>query len=214
MADMSSLDPSVRPALGHDLAVLAERVARRQPATLAVRASARAAVAILLVEAADGLRVLLIRRATRLGDPWSGHVGLPGGRTSPLDTSLRDTAMRETLEEVGYPLAEKGQLLGQLDDRQAMTRGLTAPLVISPFLFAVDAAVPLRLAPAEVEEAFWVPIWDLRAETNQVTWSPDEPGTPASFPAVKVGRHVVWGLTLRMLRDVFPLLDGATPRSP
>ncbi|MCA9764471.1 MAG: NUDIX domain-containing protein, partial [Gemmatimonadetes bacterium] len=57
----------------------------------------QAAVALLLVPAPD--RLLLIRRADRLGDPWSGHLALPGGRQEPADASLLETAIRETAEE-------------------------------------------------------------------------------------------------------------------
>src|SRR5262245_57069556 len=37
----------------------------------------RAAVAVLLHIADIGPRVLLMKRAVRAGDPWSGHVSLP-----------------------------------------------------------------------------------------------------------------------------------------
>jgi len=40
----------------------------------------RAAVAVVLREAEVGLEVLFIHRAEHPDDPWSGHVGLPGGR--------------------------------------------------------------------------------------------------------------------------------------
>ena len=62
------------------------------------RTPSRAAVAIVLREMADGPQVLLIRRAQREGDPWSGHMAFPGGRVDPDDESLLATALRETHE--------------------------------------------------------------------------------------------------------------------
>ena len=61
-----------------------------------------AAVAIVLAPDPDA--VLLIRRAERAGDPWSGHMALPGGRYEPKDPDLLGTALRETVEEVGVAL--------------------------------------------------------------------------------------------------------------
>ncbi|MBA3258253.1 MAG: NUDIX domain-containing protein, partial [Gemmatimonadales bacterium] len=61
-----------------------------------------AAVALVLVPDPDS--VLLIRRAERTGDPWSGHMALPGGRRDSEDSDLIATAIRETAEEVGLQL--------------------------------------------------------------------------------------------------------------
>ena len=65
-------------------------------------APARAAVAMVLRPAAGGAsEVLLIERAEKPGDPWSGHMAFPGGRLDPSDPDPRFTAERETFEEVG-----------------------------------------------------------------------------------------------------------------
>ena len=60
----------------------------------------RAAVALVLRENAGDPEILLIRRAERKGDPWSGHMAFPGGREDARDESLLETALRETREEL------------------------------------------------------------------------------------------------------------------
>src|SRR4051812_5040072 len=60
----------------------------------------RAAVAVVLHDR----RVLLMKRAERAGDPWSGHISLPGGGYQASDGDLRVTAIRETREELGVEL--------------------------------------------------------------------------------------------------------------
>src|SRR6478752_6570976 len=103
---------SLAQPLSPRLARLREQLARRPPTPDDGDASLIwAAVAAVLVPSPDA--VLLIRRAERAGDPWSGHMALPGGRREPEDADLVETARRETFEEVGLQLA-RSDLLGGL----------------------------------------------------------------------------------------------------
>src|SRR5918993_5729898 len=79
------------------------------------KAERRAAVALLLRERDETLEILVIKRAEKADDPWSGHMALPGGGWEPGDKAVYDTARRETLEEIGVDL-DKGRFLGRLDD--------------------------------------------------------------------------------------------------
>ena len=51
-----------------------------------------ASVAVIFRDAQDDEEVLLIRRAEREGDPWSGQVAFPGGTVGPADKTFEDTA--------------------------------------------------------------------------------------------------------------------------
>src|SRR5690348_13096517 len=103
-----------------------------------------AAVALVLIDGADGLEILLIRRAERADDPWSGQVALPGGRYEPGDGDLLTTAMRETREETGVDLAA-AERLGGLDDLHPRTATLP-PVVVRPFVFAIPSRPALVLS--------------------------------------------------------------------
>ncbi len=88
----------------------------------------RAAVAVVLREIDGRPEVLLIERATKEGDPWSGHMAFPGGRVEDVDGSIQIAAERETFEEVGVSL-EGAELIGRLDDLQGRHAGrLDLPL--------------------------------------------------------------------------------------
>ena len=66
--------------------------------------------------------ILFIKRAGRVGDRWSGHVALPGGRRDPPDVDDRAAAIRETKEEVGLDLARPDCLyVGNLPERVITT---------------------------------------------------------------------------------------------
>src|SRR5262245_65730986 len=73
----------------------------------------QAAVSLILSEAQGSAQALIIKRAERPGDHWSGHLALPGGRAQDEDAALIATASRETYEAVGIDLLEAGEFSGQ-----------------------------------------------------------------------------------------------------
>jgi 8-oxo-dGTP pyrophosphatase MutT (NUDIX family) len=159
-----------------------------------------AAVAVILVPEPDSL--LLIRRAERLGDPWSGHVGLPGGRVEPVDEDLGTTAIRETVEEVGVSLPPE-RLLGALPDVWPRTP-IPRLLVVRPFVFALPSRPPMVLS-GEVAEAFWVPLAELtRPEIYRET-AFHLRGEDRLFPAYHLSQGVVWGITERILTSILSI---------
>ena len=174
----------------------------------------QAAVA-LVVRAGDALEVLLIKRAKRAGDPWSGHMALPGGRRDAEDESLLHTAMRETREETGVALAERGVHLGRLEEVRPQSASLPR-LSVTPHVFGVPAGTRALVASAEVEAVHWVAIDRLRHSDTRNEVEIPLPGGARSFPCLTVGDDVVWGLTYRILDEflarapeVFPLPRGS-----
>ena len=167
----------------------------REP-TLLEPMGRQAAVALMLRDR-DGLEIFVIKRAERVGDPWSGHMALPGGRREPGDEDAYATARRETLEEIGVDLAE-GKLLGRLDDTGPRSAG--RHFVVSTVVVALDAE-PGPLDPNEVAEAFWVPVERLVEEDVEIA---DFPGSWPAFTYKE--RYVIWGLTHRILTQLYALI--------
>ena len=162
----------------------------------------QAAVALILApnESAD-FDILFIKRAEFPGDPWSGHLALPGGRRHPEDPHLRATAIRETLEEVGVTLSPES-LLGQLDDLSPVSPHLP-PIVVRPFVFALPARPPI-LPSAEVALHVWVGRDALiAASTTEVLTLL---GEARSVRGYRVGPHFIWGMTERIVLSFLDLL--------
>ncbi|MCA9600622.1 MAG: CoA pyrophosphatase [Myxococcales bacterium] len=159
----------------------------------------RAAVAAVLRDAPKGTEVLLIRRQEREGDPWSGHMGFPGGRRDATDVSLLDTAVRETREEVGIDLRGSAALLGRLDDVPAVARGERTGMVISAFVFELIGTPELVLSPDEVAEVIWAPIPELLSGARDATYTYVRKNESYPLPAFDVDGRIVWGLTYHML---------------
>ena len=165
----------------------------------------RAAVAVILrAGLGAALELLLIERAERQGDPWSGHVALPGGRQSLRDAGLQDTVVREALEETGIDLANDGAILGTLDELRPRTPSLP-PIIVTPFVAVVRPEVAV-VASDEVAAAFWVP-WsffvapDARGESIVRVLGADR-----NVASYVIGRRVVWGMTERILRQLVDVL--------
>ena len=157
----------------------------------------RAAVALLVRPMADDLEVLLIERPTSEGDPWSGHMALPGGRRDG-DEEHVETALRETLEEVGIDVLPEGMLIGRLDDVRPARGG--PQIAVAPFVFAVPAATRAAPNPAEVATALWIPLRHLTdPELAAEHLHPLPDGGRLRFPAITYDGYVIWGLTYRIL---------------
>jgi 8-oxo-dGTP pyrophosphatase MutT (NUDIX family) len=152
-----------------------------------------AAVSVILRDV-DTPSVLLIRRAERPGDPWSGHIAFPGGKAQPEDRSVKDTAVRETVEEVGFDLSRTAEFLGY----GALATTHTGSMDVVPLVFALKEVVEVK-PNEEVSSYRWVEMKELLAAEAQSTYQREFGGEIVGVPAYTVGDYIVWGLTHRIL---------------
>ncbi len=171
----------------------------------------RAAVALVLREGPRGSEFLAIHRAHRSGDPWSGHMALPGGRQQPDDPDLITTAVRETREEVGVDLRRAANVIGELDEIRAVAHGRLLDLVIRPIVFVLHQPVEIIPNPHEVQRALWIPLAALRH--NSKLYHHPHSLEIGPLPAFEFQGYTIWGLTHRILSSFVELLasDGSTP---
>lgn len=166
-----------------------------------------AAVALCLRHQKNGLEVLMIQRAKRKGDPWSGHMAFPGGHQDPEDTCLKETAIRETHEEVGLDLKKKGFYLGPLNPMRGKARGLSIRLVIQPQVFALHEDVPLK-PNHEVADTVWIPLKELLSGKYDSLYSfPPNTKVNIPLPCWRYHHYVIWGMSYRMLQSFMLLLE-------
>ncbi len=192
----------------HTLDEIRRALAARPPALLPERLPRQAAVAVILRDLAPGPEVLLIRRAEREGDLWSGHVAFPGGRVEPGE-GVEEAAVRETAEEVGLDLRASGVRIGALDEIQAIGRGRAMGLSIQPWVWELRRETgPLRLS-GEVAATRWVRLADLLDPARRAPFPYVHEGNPLVLPSIVVDGLVVWGLTFRMIEILEGVLDGA-----
>ena len=194
-----------------------ERLARRfhghEPGLLG--ASRSYAVLCPLVELEDGLHLIFEVRAAALRQ--GGEVCFPGGRVESGET-VQDCALRETEEELSIPRSEV-TLLGTPDFICSQRGFLLRPVL---GLVSGPGFAAMRPSPAEVAEAFTVPLAFFR-ETEPEIWRYElVPQVPEDFPYGPVGisrdyswargqaevpiwyycGHAIWGMTARIVKEI------------
>lgn len=174
-------------------------VTPRPPAETAARTPA----AVLLPfhrGPAGELRLVLIERTA--GGRHGGQIALPGGKREPTDPTMRDTAVRETCEELGLR-PEDLSVLDGLDPVRTRSTGFE----VWPFVGRL-LRVPAPWRPGEDEVAS---VLDVRVDelADPAVADTEEMEFPAwntrvRVPVRRVAGHTVWGLTLRILEPLLP----------
>lgn len=178
------------------------RRALDRSSTSAELEGARQAAVAMLIDPDE--RVLFVQRAERAGDPWSGHIGLPGGHLEPGE-SWREAAIRETHEEVGLVVPHRASL-GRLDD--LVTPGKLPTRIVRPFVFEVATLDGWTLQPSEVDAVHIVQLGALLAGHGRSSFELDYGGSTWTLPCVDLDGRRLWGMTLRMVDDLLDRIDG------
>jgi 8-oxo-dGTP pyrophosphatase MutT (NUDIX family) len=129
----------------------------------------------------------------------AGEISFPGGRQDRPDEDLRTTALREAEEEIGLDPAEV-ELAGALPPIGTYVTSYK----IHPFVGLIPERLPLRPNPAEVETVLTFELAQLRAAYGMRRLV--RRGVPIRTPTFEIGRHLIWGATGRILRDLLERL--------
>ncbi|MCH8257872.1 MAG: CoA pyrophosphatase [Proteobacteria bacterium] len=187
---------------------IAQAIADHEPAHYELHANTKqAAVAVILKQCDDHTEALFILRASHEGDPWSGHMAFPGGHRDPGDKQLRQTAERETLEEIGLDLERDGRFLGEIDAVHANPRGRNLDLVVTPFVYLLKNVEAKFTPNDEVADVLWGSLNDMYSGDSITVGEFKIRGERHRYSGYAVGGQVVWGLTYRMLDHFFGMLD-------
>ncbi len=167
-----------------------------QPNQSRLKERVEATVGLMLLEHGADVETLLIQRTERHDDPWSGQVGLPGGRVKESDGSIRSALHREVMEEVGVDLSSDGEELGPLSVGHPMRR---LEMKVQPWVYALRIRPSVSIGP-EVSSAFWVSLPVLPSKrTKSDVFIRGERWTVECF--LDDGK-VVWGFTYRVLTEL------------
>jgi len=158
---------------------------------------AKAAVAVIIANQPQP-SILLLRRRSLPGDPWSGHFAFPGGRHEQGDANLLSTCLRETREETGIVLPEDALRLalpaapvGQL---------IHMNMLVQPYLFQVAERPHVIVDPGEIASAHWLEVTAFRDERRH---RQQEMFPGMNCPTFPLEDYYLWGFTYGILRRLF-----------
>jgi len=157
-----------------------------------------AAVLIPLVQAQDTWHVLLIRRTNIDGDIHSGQVAFPGGGLDKTDSSLIDTALRETNEELGIR-PEDVQILGRLNEFISISN-----YRVTPFIGTLPWPYPIVKEEKEVARWFTIPLGWLADENNRTIQRRTLPKGLGEIGVIFFNEYdgeVLWGLSAMIITE-------------
>jgi len=164
------------------------------------RALRPAAVLLPIVRKLDPT-VLFTRRTPHLAS-HAGQVSFPGGRLQQGDSSLVETALRETAEETGIT-ADFVSVAGFLEAYETGTG-----FAVLPVVGLLAEGFPLVPNPEEVAEVFEVPLDFLLDPAHQERHSADWQGKRREFYAFHYEGHFIWGATAAILVDFAARMRG------
>lgn len=183
------------------------RVSDHDPGTVCVDGR-EAAVLVPVVAWNAGTQLLFTKRADHLSE-HPGQMSFPGGGRESYDSDLRETALRETHEEIGLRWDE-AELIGRLDCIRTVT-GYS----ICPFVARIPDQTYLP-DEREVAEIVCLPIDALTDRANYDSEQRDHPyHGDIRLHFFRVNGYTVWGATARILVQFLELVtDWERPPEP
>ncbi len=144
---------------------------------------------------------ILFTKRTETVEHHKGQISFPGGKRDIEDENLLQTALRESLEEVGIR-PEDVDVLGDLDDEKTYVSNY----IISPYVGVIPYPYTFKTSPDEVGELLEIPISVLTDKSNfreEIQTSGEKRYRAYYF---NYGDEVIWGATSRILKRFFNLI--------
>lgn len=160
-----------------------------------------AGVLIPLFEKRGDVHVLLTLRTNTVAS-HKGQISFPGGGSESGDSDITETALRETVEEVGIEPTSV-EVLGLMDDVVAVSNHIVTPVVgVIPYPYRYKISTEEIAEVIEAPLDFFVDTRNCRLETRAYRGKE----IPVYFYQYK--EHNVWGLTAYVLRCFLEVCYG------
>ena len=179
--------------------IIKQALSQRSMFTAAPKAGCIFSGVIVPVFQKDGAdHILLIKRSDTLSR-HAGQMAFPGGVKDAGDTSILQTALRETHEELGIA-GQDIDILGELDP--VMT---SLNFMITPFVAAIPHPYIYRASLDEVSEIVEVPVATLLNKANFYVEKREYNSKLIDSYVYDYNGRIIWGATARIVRQLLSL---------
>lgn len=181
-----------------------ERVQYLQNYDFSIHNPKASAVLSLFYPKNNRAHLLLIIRSSYPG-VHSSQIAFPGGKKEREDIDLKDTALRETNEEVGIS-SDEIMIVKQWSDLYIPPSNF----MVSSFMGLMEKTPDFMLQPDEVSGIIELPVADLINDAlvqnvRMTTSYADD----ILVPAFVIEEHIVWGATAMILSEIKETLKNA-----
>jgi 8-oxo-dGTP pyrophosphatase MutT (NUDIX family) len=178
-----------------------ERVKSLQEPIYSSLTAKKAAVMMLFYPKESETHLVLIKRNAYPG-VHSSQIAFPGGKVDPEDVDFRQTALRETFEEIGIS-----------EDKISVVKDFTplyippSDFLVYPFMGVCSTEIEFVLQQEEVAGIIEVPLKTLLDDaiiSNKILDT--SYAKSLEVPVFEIEEHIVWGATAMMLSELKDVL--------
>jgi len=164
-----------------------------------------AVLALFYPNQENKVSLLLTKRANYNGT-HSGQISFPGGKVEKSDLNLKETALRETFEEVGV-------LKKEINVIREITEVYIPPsnFSVTPFVGILNYK-PVFKVNSEVAKIIEIPFSDLLDDSRLASISiTNSYMKETSVPCFNFDGSIIWGATAMILSEIKELLKNMKP---
>ncbi|MGG7035966.1 MAG: NUDIX hydrolase [Flavobacterium sp.] len=173
-----------------------ERIAAMEKVNLQSVNPKKAAVMILMYPKNNKTHLVLILRNS-YPSVHSSQIAFPGGKVEPTDSSLQETALRETHEEIGVD-PEKIEIIRPFSEIYIPPSNF----LVFPFLGISKTELTFKPQLDEVADIIEFSITDFLDEKTVVMKKMNTSyAYDIEVPTFKISDHYVWGATAMILSE-------------
>jgi 8-oxo-dGTP pyrophosphatase MutT (NUDIX family) len=142
-----------------------------------------------------GMELLFTKRTDTM-EHHKGQISFPGGAADETDTSLADTALRESSEEIGLDRSAVS-ILGMMDDLQT-----PSGFIVTPVVGFIEHLPPLQSNSDEVAEVIFIPLRLFFDDSRRHSKIIELNGMKREVYFFDVWKEPVWGATAFFVKQL------------